>query len=164
MIKQPYQLSSCSLSPNSGLLWKVKIRNKEFTIKVEGDNNRIIKENKKRKKTELSNGTVSSSIPGKIIKVNYDIGDLVNEGDVLLILEAMKMQQVLSAPFSAKVDEVAVQEGAYVEAQALLTKLALAESLRIRAMVTRIQNFWRLSKRRRVLQCRRRRRRQRARK
>ena len=49
------------------------------------------------------------------------------------------------------------------EAQALLTKLALAESMRIRAMVTRIQNFWRLSKRRRVLQCRRRRRRQRLR-
>ena len=49
------------------------------------------------------------------------------------------------------------------EAQALLTKLALAESLRIRTMVTRIQNYWRLSKRRRVLQCRRRRRRQRLR-
>jgi biotin carboxyl carrier protein len=32
----------------------------------------------------------------------------------------MKMQQVLSAPFSGRVDEIAVEEGAYVEAQALL--------------------------------------------
>ena len=94
-----------------GLFWKVKIRNKEFNIKVEGDNNRIIKENKKRKKTKLSNGTVSSSIPGKIIKVNYDIGDLVNEGDVLLILEAMKMQNVLTAARDGVVSQVLAGPG-----------------------------------------------------
>ena len=47
----------------------------------------------------------------------------MEEGQPLITLEAMKMQQVLSAPFSARVDEIAVQEGAYVEAQALLIQL-----------------------------------------
>lgn len=94
-----------------GLFWKVKIRNKEFTIKVEGDNNRINKENKKRKKIKLSNGTVSSSIPGKIIKVNYDVGDLVNEGDVLLILEAMKMQNEIISPIKGIIKNINCKTG-----------------------------------------------------
>ena len=66
---------------------------------------------------------IEAPMPGLVIAVSVTAGQQVKEGQPLITLEAMKMQQVLSAPFSARVDEVAVQEGAYVEAQALLIQL-----------------------------------------
>ena len=66
---------------------------------------------------------IEAPMPGLVIAVSVSAGQEVEEGQPLITLEAMKMQQVLSAPFSARVDEIAVQEGAYVEAQALLIQL-----------------------------------------
>ncbi len=99
-----------------GSSWKVKIRNREFTVKIEGDKNKSIKENKKRKKTKIGNGTISSSIPGKIISVNIDIGDLVNEGDVLVILEAMKMQNEIVSPIKGIVKNINCKTGDSIDA------------------------------------------------
>ena len=66
---------------------------------------------------------IEAPMPGLVISVSVSAGQEVEEGQPLITFEAMKMQQVLSAPFSARVDEIAVQEGAYVEAQALLIQL-----------------------------------------
>ena len=66
---------------------------------------------------------IEAPMPGLVIAVSVSAGQEVEEGQPLITLEAMKMQQVLSAPFSARIDEIAVQEGAYVEAQALLIQL-----------------------------------------
>ena len=66
---------------------------------------------------------IEAPMPGLVIAVSVSAGQEVEEGQPLITLEAMKMQQVLSAPFSARVDKIAVQEGAYVEAQALLIQL-----------------------------------------
>ena len=66
---------------------------------------------------------IEAPMPGLVIAVSVSAGQVVEEGQPLITLEAMKMQQVLSAPFSARVVEIAVQEGAYVEAQALLIQL-----------------------------------------
>jgi 3-methylcrotonyl-CoA carboxylase alpha subunit len=66
---------------------------------------------------------IEAPMPGLVIAISVSAGQEVEEGQPLITLEAMKMQHVLSAPFSARVDEIAVQEGAYVEAQALLIQL-----------------------------------------
>ena len=66
---------------------------------------------------------IEAPMPGLVIAVSVAAGQQVQEGQPLITLEAMKMQQVLSAPFSGRVDEIAVEEGAYVEAQALLIQL-----------------------------------------
>ena len=66
---------------------------------------------------------IEAPMPGLVIAVSVSAGQEVEEGQPLITFEAMKMQQVLSAPFSARVDEIAVQEGAYVEAQSLLIQL-----------------------------------------
>lgn len=50
-------------------------------------------------------------LAGNIWKVNVAAGDAVNEGDVLLILEAMKMETEVRAPRSGKVTSVGVREG-----------------------------------------------------
>ena len=66
---------------------------------------------------------IEAPMPGLVIAVSVTAGQQVKEGQPLITLEAMKMQQVLSAPFSGRVDEIAVEEGAYVEAQTLLIQL-----------------------------------------
>ena len=66
---------------------------------------------------------IESPMPGLVIAVSVTAGQQVKEGQPLITVEAMKMQQVLFAPFSARVDKIAVEEGAYVEAQTLLIQL-----------------------------------------
>ena len=66
---------------------------------------------------------IEAPMPGLVIAVSVTAGQQVKEGQPLITLEAMKMQQVLSAPFSARVDKIAVEEGAYVEAETLLIQL-----------------------------------------
>ena len=94
-----------------GMSWLVKIRDREFLIKVEGGRNNKAKENKRKKKLNVRNGTVSSSIPGKIISLNINIGDIVQEGEVLAILEAMKMQNEILAPIKGIIRQINCKSG-----------------------------------------------------
>ena len=58
---------------------------------------------------------VESPMPGTILKVNVTPGQAVNEGDVLVILEAMKMENEIMAPKSGTGTQVAVTKGTNVE-------------------------------------------------
>ena len=64
--------------------------------------------------------TVNSPMPGNILAVNVNVGDTVSEGQVLMILEAMKMENEIMAPRSGKITSISVTKGATVESGALL--------------------------------------------
>ncbi len=64
--------------------------------------------------------TVSSPMPGTILSVNVKEGAAVNKGDVLMVLEAMKMENEIIAPCSGTIASVNVQNGASVETGATL--------------------------------------------
>ena len=55
--------------------------------------------------------TVEAPMPGKVLSVNVKAGDKVEAGDVLLILEAMKMQNEIMAPEDGTVSDVRVSAG-----------------------------------------------------
>ena len=61
-------------------------------------------------------GTVSANIPGKVVTDEVKEGDVVKEGQVILILEAMKMQNEIQAPVNGTVINVACEEGQAIEA------------------------------------------------
>lgn len=63
---------------------------------------------------------VPSPMPGNILKVNVANGQSVNEGDVLVILEAMKMENEILAPKSGTVSQVCVSQGSTVDTGAPL--------------------------------------------
>lgn len=68
--------------------------------------------------------TVSSPMPGTILSVNVQNGASVKKGDVLMILEAMKMENEIIAPFDGTIASVNVQNGASVETGAVLCVIA----------------------------------------
>ncbi len=63
---------------------------------------------------------VKSPMPGNILKINVTVGQKVNEGDTLLVLEAMKMENEIAAPKAGTVAQIIVSKGAVVETGAPL--------------------------------------------
>ncbi len=67
---------------------------------------------------------VASPMPGNIIKINVTEGQSVKAGDVMLILEAMKMENEIVAPHDGKIAQVVTSKGAVVDTGAPLVVLA----------------------------------------
>ncbi|HHX97125.1 MAG TPA: DUF2118 domain-containing protein [Clostridia bacterium] len=63
---------------------------------------------------------VRAPLPGKIISLHVKVGQQVNEGDLLVVLEAMKMENEIFAGQSGVVREIMVGEGAAVDAEDIL--------------------------------------------
>ena len=67
---------------------------------------------------------VASPMPGNILKINVAQGQHVNEGDVLIILEALKMENEISATKSGTIAQINVTKGAVVETGTPLVVIA----------------------------------------
>ena len=67
---------------------------------------------------------ITSPMPGNILKLNVTLGQKVNEGDVLIVLEAMKMENEISATKSGTVAQINVTKGAVVETGTPLVVIA----------------------------------------
>lgn len=67
-----------------------------------------------------ANGAVTSPMQGTILKVNVKVGDSVKKGDVIAVLEAMKMENDIVAHSSGTVKAVYAQKGKNVDANAVL--------------------------------------------
>ena len=67
---------------------------------------------------------ITSPMPGNILKINVAQGQKVNEGDVLIVLEAMKMENEISATKSGTVAQINVTTGAVVETGTPLVVIA----------------------------------------
>ncbi len=67
---------------------------------------------------------ITSPMPGKVIKVLIKQGDIVAKGDLLLVVEAMKMENNILSPADAVVDQVNVATGALVDSNMALVHLS----------------------------------------
>lgn len=77
----------------------------------------------RRKKDGPQAGTVMAPMPGLVISVNASEGDEVQQGQVLAVLESMKMQMQMRAPIAGRVTRVAARNGAQVEKGTLLVQI-----------------------------------------
>ena len=71
-------------------------------------------------------GRIKASMPGRVVRVAVKAGDVVADGAVVVVLEAMKMENDVRAPAGGMVKAVAVQPGENVETGALLVELEVA--------------------------------------
>ena len=72
-------------------------------------------------------GAILAPMPGKVIAVDVAEGDRVTAGQRLMVLEAMKMEHALTAPFDGTVTELSAATGGQVQVEAVLAVVAPAE-------------------------------------
>lgn len=68
-------------------------------------------------------GDVSSPMPGKVVSLKVSPGDKVKKGDVLLVIEAMKMENEIHSPIDGTVGEIYVREGDQINPEECLIKI-----------------------------------------
>jgi biotin carboxyl carrier protein len=107
--------------------------NKSYTIKVNGTNynvkiadvyDRLIQQMGISSGGATKSNNVQSPMPGLVLSILVSEGQTVAKGDNLLILEAMKMENVIKATGDGIVKSIKIQQGAVVEKRQLLIEMA----------------------------------------
>lgn len=99
------------------------------TINISGSDfhftnrNRLGNGNGYNAQTEMEKGSLFAPMPGKIMKINVSVGDLVKRGTILLVVEAMKMENNIVASENAVVEQINVKEGEMVDTNVQLVVL-----------------------------------------
>ena len=111
--------------------YKVTVNGNKYEITIELiDKNDATPQTKnkqndaKPQNSEQGSVNVSSPMPGTILKVNVTNGETVKKGDVLMILEAMKMENEIMSPCDGTIKSVNVKENTPVETNTLLCTIS----------------------------------------
>ncbi len=109
----------------NGKSYEVNLNNKngDCSIHINGEHYHISIVNEKKKSKIKKTGfddtagkqVINASMPGKVIKVLIKEGDDVEDGQGLIVLEAMKMENEIEAPRKGKITSILVNEGDTVE-------------------------------------------------
>ena len=117
--------------------YTVTVNNKDYGVLIEGNQatvngktysiniaegmkvNHAVPQDKSQTATSDSK-SVKAPMPGNVLKINVNVADSVNEGDTLLILEAMKMETEIKAPSKGTISSIAVSAGDQVTAGQVL--------------------------------------------
>lgn len=67
--------------------------------------------------------SINSPMPGTVLDIRVKVGDKVKSGQILLILEAMKMENEIFAPSDGVITQIAVSKGATVATNDILLKI-----------------------------------------
>jgi biotin carboxyl carrier protein len=69
---------------------------------------------------DIPPGAVLCGMPGLVLSIDVKVGDTVNKGDLVAIIEAMKMMRHINAPHGGEVKEIRAREGEMVETEDIL--------------------------------------------
>jgi len=131
MVKVDGKQYRIKLCQGEGEQFTVEVDDKSFVIKPEVAAKKALRDETLQtlttkenvKKLPLEKGVIIASMPGRVVAVKVKKGDRVKAGDVVCILEAMKMENEILAPKTGTVQEVNVAEGTSVERGQVLIKL-----------------------------------------
>lgn len=98
----------------------VRINGVRRAVRVMDERTKLLEKMGMSAQAGAATGDVKAPMPGKVLKVLVKPGDAVEEGQSLLVLEAMKMENVIKAVLSGEVSKVPISEGQAVEKGALL--------------------------------------------
>jgi len=96
-------------------IWQVLIRGEQYPVEVADERMRRLSNARGSFTAPDGEVVVKSPMPGTIIAVPVSEGDVVQEGDKVVILESMKMENELRAPRDGVVTHVKVEPGVGVE-------------------------------------------------
>lgn len=90
---------------------------KEKFVFVDGDVFKVkpVELTGRKKTNKKEEGDLSSPISGKVVTIKVKNGESVKKGDVLMVIEAMKMEYLIRAPFDGKVQKINFKEKDQIE-------------------------------------------------
>lgn len=100
--------------------YKVRINNTIYTIQISNDLDVLIADLGFEMGNAKQIEKINAPMPGLILQINVSIGEKVKENDPLLILEAMKMENIISSPREGIIKTIAIAKGDAVEKNQLL--------------------------------------------
>lgn len=103
--------------------YTVKINNNTYHINISNQLDLLIEDMGLSLGQALVVNDIKAPMPGLILDVAITEGDVVKEGDYLLVLEAMKMENTLTAPRDGVVKSISVKKGETVEKNQLLIEM-----------------------------------------
>jgi len=129
LVLEAMKMQSEIAAPVSGKITKIHVKEKalvqegEILITIESDevleefkSEKPIKSRRASDKAESADDNIiRAPLPGTIIDVLVSVGDTIEEGQSVLILEAMKMESEIHSPISGKVKSIKVQKGSSVK-------------------------------------------------
>lgn len=71
----------------------------------------------------MKTNDITAPLPGKIISIDVKVGDVVKEGEVVAVLEAMKMDNEIESEYDGKIISVEVSEGEKIPAGAVIVTI-----------------------------------------
>lgn len=95
--------------------WDVLLRGRQYQVKVEDERERRLKAAGGAGAAEGGEFHLKAPMPGLVVSVQVEEGQEVKKGQVILILESMKMQNELKAPRDGKISRIRVKAGESVE-------------------------------------------------
>ena len=95
--------------------WQVLFKGRSFTVMVQDEREKRLRETSGVGVGERKEYHLKAPMPGLVVSVPVSEGQDVEEGDVLIVLELMKMQNELKSPRTGKVARLRISEGANVE-------------------------------------------------
>lgn len=103
--------------------WVVELEGRLFRVRVEDERSRHIRELASHARPGDPTRLLRAPMPGLIVRVEVEVGQEVAEGDGLVVMEAMKMENELRSEVPGKVVSVEVEAGQAVERDAILLRL-----------------------------------------
>lgn len=104
-------------------LYTIRINSNNYKVKIENQLDQLIKELGFSIGSSKKLNDIKAPMPGIIIGIEVKEGDKIKEGDTLLILEAMKMENAIFSSKDATVKSISVKTGDTVEKNKLLIEL-----------------------------------------
>ena len=100
--------------------WEVLLMGRQFPVKVEDEREKRLRAAAGGSVSEAGEFHLRSPMPGMVVSIPVEEGQAVDKGQVLLILESMKMQNELKAPRDGTVSRIRVKSGESVEQRQIL--------------------------------------------
>jgi biotin carboxyl carrier protein len=103
--------------------YNVRVAGDQFDVAVEDERTRQVKALVNAAGSSRGEKTIKAPIPGLVVKILAKAGEKVKADNSLLILEAMKMENIIKAPFDCEVVKINVKEKDAVTQNQLLLKI-----------------------------------------
>lgn len=107
----------------AGSEWFVTVRGRRIPVTVRTRREQLLADAEVARQAHGGPVDVRATLPGLVVAVSAEVGSQVAEGDPLLTIEAMKMQNEVRAPRQGTVGQIAVAAGQTVATGALLLRL-----------------------------------------